>query len=214
VPVLTRAITTFAGQFCMTGSRVLVQRRIADELRARLAESLRAVRVGPAADPTSEMGPLIDRASVDRVDALVADAERYADIVLRGGPITDGPLADGAFYRPSLVEVADLDTPIVQREVFGPVATFEVFDDEAEAVTRANATDYGLAAAIWTTDVDRPRRLGRELKAGTVWTNTWAVIVDQMEEGGFKQSGVGRLNGERALADFQEIKHYVHPARR
>ena len=107
-----------------------------------------------------------------------------------------------------------MDRPIVQQEVFGPVATFEVFDDEADAVARANATDFGLAASIWTRDVDRPLRVGRELDAGTVWTNTWAVIVDQMEEGGFKQSGVGRLNGERALEEFQEIKHFVHPAPR
>jgi acyl-CoA reductase-like NAD-dependent aldehyde dehydrogenase len=81
-------------------------------------------------------------------------------------------------------------------------------------IDRANATEFGLAASIWTRDVDRPLRVGRELDAGTVWTNTWAVIVDQMEEGGFKQSGVGRLNGERALEEFQEIKHFVHPSPR
>jgi hypothetical protein len=96
--------------------------------------------------------------------------------------------------------------------VFGPVATFEIFDDEAEAITRANATDYGLAASIWTCDVDRPLRVGREIDAGTIWTNTWAMIFDQMEEGGFKQSGVGRLHGMRALEEFQEIKHFVHPS--
>jgi betaine-aldehyde dehydrogenase len=91
--------------------------------------------------------------------------------------------------------VADVATPIVQREVFGPVATFEVFDDEADAIGRANATEYGLAAGVWSCGVDRPLRVGRELEAGTVWSNTCAVVVDQMEEGGFKQSGVGRLNG-------------------
>jgi acyl-CoA reductase-like NAD-dependent aldehyde dehydrogenase len=214
VPVLTKAVTTFAGQFCMTGSRILAQRGIADELKTRLAAALEAVRVGPADDPTSEMGPVIDKSNVDRIDAMVAESASYADIVVRGGPVTEGPLANGAFYRPSLIAVSDVDTPIVQNEVFGPVATFETFDDEADAIRRANATDYGLSAAIWTTDVDRPLRVGRELKAGTVWTNTWAVIVDQMEEGGFKQSGVGRLNGERALAEFQEIKHVVHPAPR
>lgn len=214
VPVLAKAITTFTGQFCMTGSRILVQRGVADELRSRLSAALEAVRVGPGDDPASDMGPLIDRASADRVDRLVADTAVYADILVRGGRVTDGTLAAGAFVRPSLIEVKELDVPIVQQEVFGPVATFEVFDDEAEAIARANATEFGLAASVWSRDVDRPLRVGRELDAGTVWANTWAVIVDQMEEGGFKQSGVGRLNGERALEEFQEIKHIVHPAPR
>jgi acyl-CoA reductase-like NAD-dependent aldehyde dehydrogenase len=93
--------------------------------------------------------------------------------------------------------------------VFGPVATFEVFDTEADAVRRANATEYGLAASVWSRDVDRPLRVGRELRAGTVWTNTWAVVVDQFEEGGFGQSGLGRLNGLHGLAEFQEHKTYV-----
>ncbi|MEU5402421.1 aldehyde dehydrogenase family protein [Streptomyces sp. NPDC005963] len=214
IPVLTKAITTFTGQFCMTGSRILVQRDIADQVRSRLSTALQAVRVGPSSDPTSDMGPLIDRANAERVEREITDAAEYATLLVRGGRITDGPLASGAFVRPSLIEVQDLDRPIVQQEIFGPVATFEVFDDENDAIHRANATEYGLAASIWTRDVDRPLRIARELDAGTVWTNTWAVIVDQIEEGGFKQSGIGRLNGERALEEFQEIKHIVHPAPR
>jgi acyl-CoA reductase-like NAD-dependent aldehyde dehydrogenase len=212
VPVLAKAITTFTGQFCMTGSRILVQQGIADELRTRLSAALEAVRVGPGDDPSSDMGPLIDRANAERVDRFVEESASYANVLVRGGQVTDGPLAAGAFYRPSLLEVADPSKPLVQQEVFGPVATFEVFDTEADAVALANATDYGLAASIWTRDVDRPLRVGRELDAGTIWTNTWAQIFDQMEEGGFKQSGVGRLHGQRALEEFQEIKHYVHPA--
>ncbi|MCX4908971.1 aldehyde dehydrogenase family protein [Streptomyces sp. NBC_00878] len=207
VPVLTKAVTTFTGQFCMTGSRILVQRGIADELRLRLTAALVAVKIGPGDDPASEMGAMIDEHNAERVERTVADAAAYADIVVRGE-------RNGAFIRPSLVEVTDVATPIVQQEVFGPVATFEVFDTEAEAIERANATEYGLAASIWTRDVDRPVRVGREIKAGTVWTNVWAVIHDQFEEGGFKQSGVGRLNGVRGLEEFQETKHFVHPAPR
>jgi acyl-CoA reductase-like NAD-dependent aldehyde dehydrogenase len=204
VPVLTKAVTTFAGQFCMTGSRILAQRGIADELRARLAESLTAVKVGPGDDPGSDMGPMIDAANAARVDAVVADAAAYGTIVVRGGAETGT-----AYYRPSLVEVDDPSADIVQQEVFGPVATFEVFEGENDGVRLANATEYGLAASVWSRDVDRPRRVGRRLKAGTVWTNTWAVVVDQFEEGGFKQSGLGRLNGVRALAEFQEYKTYA-----
>ncbi|KJK48608.1 aldehyde dehydrogenase [Lentzea aerocolonigenes] len=207
VPVLTRAVTTFAGQFCMAGSRVLAQRGIAAELRVRLTEALEAVEVGPGEDPATEMGAMIDEQNAARVERFVEDAASYATVLVQGK-------RNGAFLSPSLVEVADLGTPIVQQEVFGPVATFEVFDTEAEAITRANATEYGLAASIWTRDVDRPLRVGREIKAGTVWTNTWAVVHDQFEEGGFKQSGIGRLNGVRGLEEFQETKHLVHAAPR
>ncbi|MFI6577942.1 aldehyde dehydrogenase family protein [Nocardiopsis sp. NPDC050513] len=220
VPVLTKAVTTFAGQFCMTGSRVLVQRGVADELRARLTASLSGVRLGAGDDPESEIGPMIDREAVARVDAevgaAIADGARP---LLRGGPLTgDDPdadrLAGGAYYRPALLEVSDPEAAIVRREVFGPVATFEVFESEERAVALANATEFGLAASVWTRDADRPLRVGRELDAGTVWTNTWAVVHDQFEEGGFKQSGVGRLNGPRGMEEFQETKHLVRTAPR
>ncbi|MFB9908958.1 aldehyde dehydrogenase family protein [Allokutzneria oryzae] len=210
VPVLVKGITTFAGQFCMAGSRVLADAGVADPLRERLVAALERVRVGPGEDPASEMGAMIDRANVARVDEVVARAATYGTVLTRGGPVESGPLAEGAFFRPSLVEVADTGAPIVQEEVFGPVGTFEVFHDEADAVRRANATRYGLAASIWTRDVDRPRRVGRDLRVGTVWTNTWGVIADQFEEGGVKQSGLGRLNGVRGLEEFQETKTYLH----
>lgn len=207
VPVLVKAITTFSGQFCMAGSRILVQRGVADQLRERLTPALKAVKVGPGDNPASEMGAMIDTHNAERVERMVADAADYAHVIVRGE-------RDGAFLQPSLVEVTDPSTPIVQQEAFGPVATFEIFDTEEEAVDRANATEYGLAASIWTRDVDRPLRVGREIKAGTVWTNTWGVVHDQFEEGGFKQSGMGRLNGLRGLEEFQETKHFVHVAPR
>ena len=145
-----------------------------------------------------------------RVDRIVEDSTSYAKVIVRGGPITDGPLASGAFYRPSLIEVEDLDAPIIQQEVFGPVATFEIFNDEKDAIHRANATEFGLAAAVFTRDVDRARRVSRQINAGTVWTNTWFAMNAGFEEGGYKQSGLGRLRGARGLAEFQEIKTYVH----
>jgi acyl-CoA reductase-like NAD-dependent aldehyde dehydrogenase len=210
IPVLVKGVTTFAGQFCMAGSRILVQRGIADRVRDRLAESLLAVRIGPGDDPGSDMGPLIDRASAERVDRMVEAALDDAKPVVRGGIPRETAYADGAYFRPALLEVDRLDADIVQQEVFGPVATFEVFDDEDDAVRRANATDYGLAASVWSRDVDRPLRVARRIDAGTVWTNTWGLVNDQFEEGGFKHSGVGRLNGLRALEEFQQIKHLVH----
>ena len=216
VPLLAAAVTTFAGQFCMTGSRILVQRGVADEVRSRLVGMLENVRLGDGLDPGTEMGPLIDKAAVARVDGMVEAALAYAKPLVRGGPAADGALTAGAFYRPTLLEVEDVNTEIVQREVFGPVATFEVFDTEADAVSRANATEMGLAAGIFTNDINISRRVGREIQAGTVWTNTWAQLNDGFAEGGCKQSGVGRLRGPLAITEFQEAKTVVHsipPAR-
>jgi betaine-aldehyde dehydrogenase len=210
VPLLAAGITTFGGEFCMTGSRVLVQRGVADEVRTRLAALLENVRVGDGMDPETDMGPLIDKADVTRVDAMVQAALAYAKPVVRGGPVTDGALAAGAFYRPALLEVEDVSTDLVQKEVFGPVATFEVFDTETDAIARANATEYGLAAGIFTTNINISRRVSREIHAGTVWTNTWAAINDGFAEGGYKQSGIGRLRGPLAITEFQEAKTVVH----
>jgi betaine-aldehyde dehydrogenase len=210
VPLLTAGITTFAGQFCMTGSRILVQRGIADELRTRLAAALESVRVGDGLDPDTDMGPLIDKEAVDRVESLVEAALAYAKPIVRGGPVTEGPLAVGAFYRPALLEVDDVTSDIVRNEVFGPVATFEVFDTEADAIARANVGDMGLAAGVFTSDINISRRVSREVQAGTVWTNTWAAIHDGFAEGGYKQSGIGRLRGPLGLAEFQEAKTVVH----
>lgn len=201
VPTLVAAITVFAGQFCMTGSRILAQEGIAEELRGRLIQALETIEPSPGVDPECQMGPLIDKNAVKRVDAFLIDNE--ADFLVRGGP-TDGP---GAFYKPALVAVRDLESPLIQQEIFGPVATFETFTTEAEAVDRANATDYGLAASIWTRDGGRSLRVSAQVEAGTVWTNAWAQILDQFEEGGYRKSGLGRLNGPGGLAEFQEVKH-------
>ena len=183
---------------------------MADEVRTRLAGLLENVRVGDGMDPATDMGPLIDKADVARVDGVVQAALAYAKPIVRGGPVTDGALAAGAFYRPALLEVDDVSTDLVQKEVFGPVATFEVFGTETDAIARANATEYGLAAGIFTTSINTSRRVSRELHAGTVWTNTWAAINDGFAEGGYKQSGVGRLRGPLAITEFQEAKTVVH----
>ena len=208
LPVIVEALTVFAGQFCMTGSRLLVDRTIAESVRTGLAKRLEELRLGPAADTASEMGPVIDQDNVIRIDGLVEDAiAAGAHVVVRGGPVTEGPLAAGAFYRPTLLEVSDGSMDIVQNEVFGPVLTMQVFDTEEEAVELANATTYGLSASVFSRDVDRPLRVALALEAGTVWVNDWAALHDQYEEGGFKASGVGRMRGFAVMDDFVEYKH-------
>ena len=211
LPKVEKALTVFAGQFCMTGSRLLVHRPILGTVRKCLAARFEAVKVGPASDPKSDMGPMINLANVQRVDRLVEAAiAAGAKVVVRGGPIKEGPLAKGAFYRPALLEIQDHSMRIAQDEVFGPVLVMQAFDTEDEAVALANNSDYGLAASIWSSDVDRPRRIARQIQAGTVWINNWAIVYDETEEGGYKQSGLGRLNGVSALHDFVEYRTIIH----
>ena len=212
-PLVVSALTKFNGEFCMTGSRVLVQRSVAEAWRERIASLLENVVVGRADDPNSQMGPVIDKANVERINRLVEDAKQYAEIIVRGGPIMDGPLVAGAFYRPSMLETEALDVPLIQEEIFGPVLSFETFATEEEAIARANATVFGLAAAVFTKDFDRAHRVARDIKAGTVWTNTWAILSDAFEEGGFKYSGIGRARGARAMEEFQEVKTHFHVIR-
>jgi betaine-aldehyde dehydrogenase len=208
LPIVVSALIVFSGQFCMTGSRLLVHQRIADQVRTELAARLEAVRVGPASDPESEMGPLIDKPNVERVDRLVEEAiSQGATVIVRGGPVTGGPLAAGAFYRPTLLEVSDNSMPIVQDEVFGPVLTMQTFATEAEAVAMANDTQYGLSTSVFSQDVDLPLRAALAIESGSVWVNDWARLHDQFEEGGFKASGVGRMRGFAVIDDFIEFKH-------
>jgi betaine-aldehyde dehydrogenase len=213
LPTLEKAITVFAGQFCMCGSRILVQRGIADKLKKGLSERLQKVKVGPASNPASDMGPLIDQSNVERVEKVVEEAiKNGAKVLVRGGKISVGDLAKGAFYAPTLLEVTDNSMKIIQEETFGPVATIQVFDAPEEAISLANDNIYGLAASVWSQDVDLPLRVARELETGTVWINNWAKVNDEFEEGGYKLSGNGRLNGLAAMQEFIEYKHIFHHA--
>jgi betaine-aldehyde dehydrogenase len=208
MPIVVAALTVFAGQFCMTGSRLLVQQGVAEQVRADLSRRLEAVKVAPAADPESEMGPIIDQANVERIDKIVEEAiAQGAKVLVRGGPIREGPLAAGAFYRPALLEVDDNSMSIVQDEVFGPVLTMQTFEAEAEAVALANDSEYGLSASVFSRNVDVPLRVALALESGSVWVNDWAKLHDQFEEGGFKASGVGRMRGFAVIDDFIEFKH-------
>jgi len=207
VPTIVASSSVFSGQFCMTGSRILAHRDIADELVAKLSQALEAVEPRPADKESSQIGPLIDKAAVDRVDQIVEEAiAAGAEAIVRGGPIREGELAKGAFYRPTLLRVPDTDRDIVQKETFGPVQTVQVFDTEEQAIELANDTEYGLSACVWSRDVDTPMRVSRQLEAGLVSINSWANLAIESEEGGFKASGQGRLGGLASMEDFLEYK--------
>jgi betaine-aldehyde dehydrogenase len=154
------------------------------------------------------MGTLIDKSNVERVDAMVDKAiADGAKPVVRGGPVTDGALAAGAFYRPTLLEIDNPTLEVYQHEVFGPVLTMMTFDTENRAVELANDSEFGLSATVFTRDTDVALRVPLQLDVGTVWVNDWAALADQFEEGGYKSSGVGRMRGLAVIDDFVEHKH-------
>jgi betaine-aldehyde dehydrogenase len=196
-----------AGQQCTAVARVIVQEQIYDELSQRLARALKALRVGPGNDPASQMGCLIDRHNRDRVAGLVDSAGSDAQLILRG-EIPSGPLAKGAFLHPSLIGVDDLQSPLVQQELFGPLLVIERFSTEDDAVTRANATRYSLASSVWTRDGTRARRMASRMNFGTVWSNSHNRLFAEAETGGYRDSGFGKLHGIEGLNDFMQTKHF------
>jgi betaine-aldehyde dehydrogenase len=148
------------------------------------------------------MGSLIDLPNQARLIGILDRAADEGEMVLRGQP-----LASGAFLTPSLFRIDDVRSDLVQDELFGPMASIETFGDEAEAVARANATVYGLAASVFTQDLNRAMRVSRAIRAGTVWLNSHLRLFAEGETGGYGQSGLGRLHGVEGLNDFLETKH-------
>lgn len=153
------------------------------------------------------MGPLIDQASRDFVQQRIELACAQADRVLLHGGRGDGALARGAYLAPTLVEHSDTSAFFCQEEIFGPFLVLETFASEQEAVAKANHTVFGLSASVWTQDGARAMRVARALRNGTVWINDHNRLFAEAETGGYRQSGLGRLHGYDALADFTELKH-------
>jgi betaine-aldehyde dehydrogenase len=208
VKTVTAAATVMAGQMCTAAARVLVHESIADQVRTELSAAFRNVRVGAGNDPSSEMGPLIDRHHRDRVANIIARAADEGIMHVRGTAEPANP--GGAFLSPTLVEVKDLSSSLIQEEVFGPFLVFETFADDQEAVYRANATRYGLAASVWTSDRNRAERVSRQLATGTVWINSYNRLFAEAETGGYRESGIGRLHGLEGLNDFLQTKHIYY----
>lgn len=203
LPEIVRGSTAAAGQMCTAVTRVLVEASRYDEVADGLAQRFRALKVGAADNPQSEMGPVIDMASRDRLVRIVGGAHQ----VLVKGEHPDGAPNRGSYISPSLIAVDDIASSLVRDELFGPIVTIERFCDEAEAVQSANATDYGLAASVWTQDGSRAQRVARSVKSGTVWLNCHNRLFAEAETGGYKQSGLGRLHGLMGLDVFMETKH-------
>jgi betaine-aldehyde dehydrogenase len=199
---LTHGALAMAGQICVAAARFLVHESIAPEFEERIVAAFRDVRTGSGADPHSQMGSLIDDANRKRVLRLLEQAGDEGELLLKGESI-----GEGAFLTPSLFRIDSLASKLVQEELFGPLVSVERFADEAEAVHKANATPYGLAASVFTRDGARAMRISRAIRAGTVWVNSHLRLFAEGETGGYGRSGLGRLHGPEGLHDFLETKH-------
>ena len=204
-----RSSFTNQGQICLCSSRILVQRGIYDRFKQAFVERVKAMRVGDPADPTTDLGAVVSEAHMTKVLGHIAQAREEGGTVLCGGErvVLDGPLHNGWYIAPTVIEGLGPECRTNQDEIFGPVVTLQAFTDDAEALALANSTAYGLASVLWTSNVKRAHRMARGLHSGIVWVNCWLVRDLRTPFGGMKQSGVGREGGHEALRFFTEAKN-------
>lgn len=192
-----------AGQVCSAGSRILAQREVYDEVVEKLAARAASIRVGDPAAPETTMGPLVSSAQMKTVLDYVEIGKREGAIAVTGGERVGGK---GYFVQPTVFANVEHEMRVSQEEIFGPVASVIRFEDEADAVRIANGTAFSLAAGVWSADIGRVHQVAADLKAGTVWINTYGHTDVRLPWGGAGDSGLGREHGDAAIDNFTEPK--------
>ena len=197
------AIYFHGGQCCTAGSRLFVEEKIRGEFVTKLAEMAKKRKIGDPLDPTTEQGPQVSQEQMDKILGYVDLGTKQGAKVVVGGKRFG---AKGYFVEPTIFDNVKDDMAIAKDEIFGPVVSVLPFKDVNDMIKRANDTTYGLAAAVWTKNIDKAHLYAREVKAGTIWVNCYHIVDTTTPFGGFKQSGQGRENGEAVLDHYTELK--------
>jgi aminomuconate-semialdehyde/2-hydroxymuconate-6-semialdehyde dehydrogenase len=210
VPESVRAAFSNQGEICLAGSRILVEEKLYPEFLERFVDAARDLAVGDPRDRGTDLGALVSAGHREKVLSYLEIArEEGARVRLGGGVPEDLPprCRDGYFVLPTVLTDLDPGGRVMQEEIFGPVVTVTPFRTEAEALAIANGTPYGLAASIWTRDLDRAHRVAAAVESGIIWVNCWMLRDLRTPFGGMKQSGVGREGGEEAIRFFTEPRN-------
>jgi phenylacetaldehyde dehydrogenase len=193
------------GQCCCAGSRLFIEQKAYDKVVPRLIEYSDKIKLGPGMDPASEMGPLVSSEQYERVTGYLAAGKKEGAKAVAGGERPKN-LSKGYFVKPTVFTEVKPDMKVIREEIFGPVVCAIPFKDVEEVAKAGNDTTYGLAAAVWTRDIQKAHRLAETLKAGTVWINCYNIFDAASPFGGYKQSGFGREMGKAALELYTQIK--------
>ncbi len=198
------------GQMCTAMSRILVEESIYDEFIKKFTDRAKRIKVGDALDFQTQMGPLASKFQRDKVISYIKRGEKEGLKLLCGGRIPeDESLKKGFFFEPTVFELTCSDSSLFKEEIFGPVAVVSKFSNTDEAVKLANSTDFALAACLWSKDLERAKKIAKEISAGTVWINTYGMFFNELPYGGFKQSGFGKELGKEGFLEYTRLKNVV-----
>jgi aminomuconate-semialdehyde/2-hydroxymuconate-6-semialdehyde dehydrogenase len=196
------------GQICLCGSRIFVEKSIFEKFKKDFVAKVKQLKVGDPFDASSDLGALVSKPHMEKVQSYIAIAEKEGGKILTGSkPVSVKGLENGYYLEPTVIEVFDDQCRVNQEEIFGPVVTIMPFETEEEALRMANGVKYGLSATLWTNNLNRTMRISKQLEAGIVWVNTWLNRDLRTPFGGVKDSGVGREGGFEALRFFTEAKN-------